>query len=68
VLPFTFELYDPSGNSFIENPMAPKIDENIQFKKFQRSLQDYQVMGYPVNEAELLIEQDKMRLAGLEEL
>ncbi len=25
-------------------------------------------MGYPVNEAELLIEQDRLRLAGLKEL
>lgn len=56
VLPFTFELYDPSGNSFIQNPNAPKIDEQLKEKKFQRSVTDYQVMGYPVNDAELMIE------------
>ena len=29
VLPFTFEVFDPSGNSFIQNIYAPKIDENL---------------------------------------
>ena len=68
VLPFTFEVIDPSGNSFIQNPNAPHIDENLQCEKFQRSLQDYAVMGYPVNEAELLVEQDKAKSDGLIEL
>ena len=68
VLPFTFEVIDPSGNSFIQNPNAPQIDENLQCEKFQRSLQDYAVMGYPVNEAELLVEQDKAKHEGLAEL
>ena len=65
VLPFTFEVYDPSGNSFIQNPFAPKIDENLSCTYFQRSLNDYQIMGYPVNEAELMIEQDNLHKAGI---
>ena len=28
-LPFTFEVSDPSGNSFIQNPNAPNPDENL---------------------------------------
>jgi len=56
VLPFTFELIDPSGNSFIQNIYAPKIDENLKFERFQRSILDYNLMGYPVNEAELMVE------------
>ena len=31
VLPFTFEVYDPSGNSFIQNPNAPAVDENLTY-------------------------------------
>ena len=56
VLPFTFEVYDPSGNSFIQNPNAPAVDENLTYNQFTRSLEDYQVMGYPVDEAALMIE------------
>ena len=56
VLPFTFLLIDPSGNSFIQNPNAPQVDPNLKEEKFMRSSLDYQTMGYPVNEAELMIE------------
>lgn len=63
---FTFEVYDPSGNSFIQNPNAPNIDENLKEHKFQRSLMDYQLMGYPVNEAELMVEQDELAKMGID--
>jgi len=66
VLPFTFEVYDPSGNSFIQNPNAPAVDENLTYTQFTRSLEDYQVMGYPVDEAALMIEQDKAILEGIQ--
>jgi len=65
VLPFTFEVNDPSGNSFIQNPNAPAVDENLIFSNFTRSLEDYQVMGYPVDEAALMIEQDKSIAEGI---
>ena len=68
VLPFTFELIDPSGNSFIQNPFAPKPDANLKFEKFMRSSNDYQIMGYPVNEAELMAEQDAAQLEGLKSM
>ncbi|KAJ8925894.1 hypothetical protein NQ315_009746 [Exocentrus adspersus] len=35
--PFTLILEDISGNSFIENPNAPKIDENCKTQYFVRS-------------------------------
>ena len=41
VLPFTFELTDPSGNSFIQNPYAPKPDECLTVSRFARSMEDY---------------------------
>jgi len=56
VLPFTFEIYDPSGNSHIQNMMAPKVDPNLKEIKFMRSVMNYQEMGYPVNDAELMVE------------
>jgi zinc finger protein len=68
VLPFTFELIDPSGNSFIQNPFAPKADPNLIESKFMRTAMDYQLMGYPVNEAELMVEQDQAQEEGIEAL
>jgi zinc finger protein len=41
VLPFTFELTDPSGNSFIQNPYAPKPDECLTVSRYARSMEDY---------------------------
>lgn len=49
--PFNFELIDPSGNSFIQNPNAPNIDVACIHEKFTRSIEDYQTMGYNVDEA-----------------
>jgi zinc finger protein len=34
---FHFEINDPSGNSFIENPKAPYRDEQMTIKKFRRT-------------------------------
>jgi zinc finger protein len=42
VLPFTFLLIDPSGNSFIQNPNAPKVDPSLKEDKFMRTAIDYQ--------------------------
>lgn len=53
VLPYTFEVSDPSGNSFIQNPFAPKPDENLTVTRFNRTVEDYQFMGYSVDEAAL---------------
>jgi zinc finger protein len=37
ILPFTFRLCDPSGNSFIQNPNAPLPDPNLVNEKFPRT-------------------------------
>jgi len=51
VLPFTFEVTDPSGNSFIQNPNAPAIDPTLKVEHFDRSVEDYVTMGYNGEEA-----------------
>ena len=33
-LPFTFEIEDPSGNSFIKNPFAPKNDPQLKEERY----------------------------------
>lgn len=54
-IPFTFEVIDPSGNSFIQNPDAPKIDPNLKMVKFLRTVEHYTLMGYNAEEAEATI-------------
>lgn len=46
VLPFTFIVDDPSGNSFIQNPNAPNKDVYCKQTLYPRSAQDYISMGY----------------------
>jgi len=41
VFPFTFEIDDPSGNSFVQNPNAPNVDEFVTVTKFARTVEDY---------------------------
>ena len=43
--PFEFILIDPSGNSFIENPTAPKIDPKLKVEYFKRTKDDEDRMG-----------------------
>lgn len=50
-LPFTFEVTDPSGNSFIQNPNAPEADPTLKVVHFDRSMEDYTSMGYNAEEA-----------------
>ncbi len=49
--PFTFEVNDPSGNSFVQNPNAPNPDVGCIYEQYLRTLEDYQAMGYNVDEA-----------------
>jgi zinc finger protein len=37
-LPFTFILDDPSGNSFVENPVAPKADPRMKVRFYVRTV------------------------------
>eukprot|EP00993_Chasmostoma_nieuportense_P000179 NODE_1163_length_1626_cov_34.551034_g1094_i0.p1 GENE.NODE_1163_length_1626_cov_34.551034_g1094_i0~~NODE_1163_length_1626_cov_34.551034_g1094_i0.p1 ORF type:complete len:512 (-),score=137.23 NODE_1163_length_1626_cov_34.551034_g1094_i0:91-1584(-) len=42
---FTFQIRDPSGNSFIQNPHAPNEDPHLKIKHFQRTIQDDVSLG-----------------------
>ena len=39
--PFTFEVEDPSGNSFVQNPNAPNVDVACVHDNYSRSIEDY---------------------------
>lgn len=43
--PFHFEIDDPSGNSFIENPNAPYRDERMTIKKYRRTAEQNEKLG-----------------------
>lgn len=42
---FHFEINDPSGNSFIENPNAPYRDEQLTIKKYRRTAEQNAQLG-----------------------
>lgn len=42
---FTFVIEDPSGNSFVENPMAPQKDEALTVTKFKRTIEQDKQLG-----------------------
>lgn len=43
--PFEFEVDDPSGNSFIENPRAPYRDDQMKIKKYRRNAEQNSLLG-----------------------
>jgi len=51
IMPFTFIVEDPSGNSFVENPSAPTADQYCTKTHWIRSMEEYHAMGYPVDQA-----------------
>ncbi|XP_029948331.1 zinc finger protein ZPR1 [Salarias fasciatus] len=42
---FTLVIEDPSGNSFVENPVAPQRDEALTVSRFQRTVQQDMQLG-----------------------
>lgn len=42
---FHFEIDDPSGNSFIENPKAPYRDEHMKIKRYRRTPEQCAKLG-----------------------
>mmetsp|Transcript_35777 Transcript_35777/g.54802 ORF Transcript_35777/g.54802 Transcript_35777/m.54802 type:complete len:266 (+) Transcript_35777:568-1365(+) len=67
-MPFTLIVDDPSGNSFIENPAAPTADQYCKKTHYLRDLAAYQFMGYPVDQATLQAEHDRLKEKQLEEI
>lgn len=46
VLPFTLNILDPSGNSYVKNPFAPKLDHRLFISYFTRTKDQIIEMGY----------------------
>lgn len=44
--PLTVKIRDPSGNSNIKNPFAPKMDKNLEITHFTRTIEEIVSMGY----------------------
>lgn len=42
---FTLVIEDPSGNSFVENPVAPQKDEALTVTRFKRTVQQDKQLG-----------------------
>ena len=49
--PFSFTVEDPTGNSFIENPNAPKEDPKLKVEYYTRSKDDEDVLGITMMKA-----------------
>jgi zinc finger protein len=49
--PLTVKVRDPSGNSNIKNPYAPKVDKNLEIRRFQRTVEELTAMGYSIENA-----------------
>ena len=45
ILPFTIQLDDPSGNSFIQNPFAPTKDPQLKVGHYRRSPEQDLALG-----------------------
>lgn len=46
ILPFTFEIEDPAGNSYIKNDNFPQADSNLKIEHYSRSTDQLRMMGY----------------------
>lgn len=51
LFPLTVKIRDPSGNSNIKNPFAPRIDKQMEITYFRRTLEELQKMGYSIENA-----------------
>ena len=43
--PFTIVIDDPSGNSFIDNPLAPKDDPDLTISTYRRTREQNETLG-----------------------
>ncbi|KAI8614692.1 zinc finger protein ZPR1 [Chytriomyces sp. MP71] len=43
--PFTIEINDPAGNSYIENLCAPSLDPQITLKHYKRTAEQHEELG-----------------------
>ncbi|XP_051788222.1 zinc finger protein ZPR1 isoform X2 [Erpetoichthys calabaricus] len=55
--PFTLIIDDPSGNSFVENPFAPRADEVLSVTHYERNAQQNLQLGIKVG---INVEQEQL--------
>lgn len=62
ILPFTFTIEDPAGNSYIKNPFLPQPDPEMHVEKYERTIEQIRMMGYePDNEQQNIASTDEQR-------
>eukprot|EP00069_Balaena_mysticetus_P005697 bmy_18241T0 len=59
--PFTLIIDDPSGNSFVENPYAPRKDDALVITHYNRTLQQKEKLGLQAEEPEEKPEEEDLR-------
>uniref|UniRef100_A0A8C6SI30 ZPR1 zinc finger n=1 Tax=Neogobius melanostomus TaxID=47308 RepID=A0A8C6SI30_9GOBI len=61
---FTLVIEDPSGNSFVENPMAPQKDEALTVTRFKRTIEQDKQLGIRADDDDGENENDGEEPAG----
>ncbi|XP_012865281.1 PREDICTED: zinc finger protein ZPR1 isoform X2 [Dipodomys ordii] len=59
--PFTLIIDDPSGNSFVENPHAPRKDDDLVVTHYYRTLQQAEMLGLQAEAPEEKPEEEDLR-------
>ncbi|XP_042538835.1 zinc finger protein ZPR1 isoform X3 [Dipodomys spectabilis] len=59
--PFTLIIDDPSGNSFVENPHAPRKDDDLVVTHYSRTLQQAEMLGLQAEAPEEKPEEEDLR-------
>ncbi|KAF5921195.1 hypothetical protein HPG69_018595 [Diceros bicornis minor] len=59
--PFTLIIDDPSGNSFVENPHAPRKDDALVIIHYNRTLQQEEMLGLQAEAPEEKPEEEDLR-------
>ncbi|XP_057606487.1 zinc finger protein ZPR1 isoform X2 [Hippopotamus amphibius kiboko] len=59
--PFTLIIDDPSGNSFVENPHAPRKDDALVITHYNRTLQQEEMLGLQAEVPEEKAEEEDLR-------
>nr|XP_031299490.1 zinc finger protein ZPR1 isoform X2 [Camelus dromedarius] len=59
--PFTLIIDDPSGNSFVENPHAPRKDDALVITHYNRTQQQEEILGLQAEAPEEKPEEEDLR-------
>lgn len=61
LFPLTIKIRDPSGNSNIKNPFAPRLDKQMEISYFRRTLEELKNMGYSIENAQEELKKEEER-------